>query len=349
MNIQHSVILAHHTSLGVGGLAENYILAENTEDLLSALGLEGYEHTWLIGYGANSLISDQGLPGLVIHAKGGQISRQNDLVVADAGVLWDDVVEYSVREGLWGIELMSGIPGGIGAAVRINIAAYGQSVADSIEWIESYNPDTKETIRHAAKDLEWGYKQSFFQSSEGHSLIILRAAFKLRREPTKELTYTAALDYAHDHGMPTDTLAGRRSLIVGVRSDAGSMLTGAPGESKTAGSFFRNPVVTPDQAAKVIAYDESGRTADQVNKMNTSHGGDTLRVSAAHVMLASGYNRGDSWGRVGLHKDHVLKLENLGGATAQEIYDVAQEIIDICQQKTGITLEPECEILGAFL
>ncbi|MEM6997961.1 MAG: UDP-N-acetylmuramate dehydrogenase [Patescibacteria group bacterium] len=349
MIVEQNVVLAQHTSLGVGGLAENYILANDAESLLRALKTASeYSHLWLLGYGSNCLISDQGLPGLVIHTKGGDVIRNNDLLIVDAGVDWDELVQKSVDEGLWGIELMSGIPGSVGAGVRINIRAYGQSLSDHLEWAKAYDLEKQEVVMHRSADLDWGYKKSFFQTDAGKDQIIIQAAFKLKREPTIMLSYQPAIDYAAEHNIPDDTLPGRRRLILDVRSEAGSLLTGDPVEAKTAGSFFRNPIVTPEQAERVIRFDETGRTADQVKKMNQSHGGDSMRVSAAHVMLAAGYNRGDTWGRVRLHPDHVLKIENANNATAQEIYDVANEIVQTCEQKLGITLEPEVEIMGEF-
>ena len=116
----------------------------------------------------------------------------------------------------------------------------------------------------------------------------------------------------------------------------------------TAGSFFRNPIVSEEAVDKLMAFEEHGRTADMLRKMNQVHGGAQKRVSASHVLLAAGFQRGQTWGPVRLHPDHILKVENTGGATAQQIYDVAQEIIQTVKQKLDIDLIPEVRFLGSF-
>ena len=108
-------------------------------------------------------------------------------------------------------------------------------------------------------------------------------------------------------------------------------------------------MVDNNQVDAIIAHDESGISRQQLLRQNQIHGGSSVRVSAAHVLLAAGFRRGQSWGKVGLHPDHILKIANLGGASAQEIYDVIQMIIQTVQKKLGITLEPEVRFLGDFV
>lgn len=159
------------------------------------------------------------------------------------------------------------------------------------------------------------------------------------------VNYQRALDTAEEIGLDPTQLEARRRIILETRRRGGSLLDG---HSHTAGSFFRNPLVTPKQADHIISFDETGKTAAQISKMNRSHGGDDLRISAAHVLLAAGFERGQSWGPVRLHPDHVLKIENTGGATAQNIYDVSSEIAATVQHKLGITLKSEVKLIGRF-
>jgi UDP-N-acetylenolpyruvoylglucosamine reductase len=97
-----------------------------------------------------------------------------------------------------------------------------------------------------------------------------------------------------------------------------------------------------------MRFDETGKSPEQITKMNAVHGGDNLRVSAAHVLLAAGFKRGQTWGPVRLHPKNLLKIENTGGATARQIYDAAQLIINTVQNQLGISLEPEAQLLGQF-
>lgn len=346
MQIQENIPLASFTSFGVGGSAEKLITVTSSGETEQILAELGYQQPWLLGHGTNVLISDQGLPGITVRFASGQIKVKGDVITADAGASWDDLVKTAIENNLWGIELMSGVPGSIGAANFINITAYSQANNDWLEWVEAVDKTMSKVVRLNARDLEWGYKQSLFQTEDKY--IIVRAGYRLSTEPTTELTYQSALDVADELGLKPDTLQNRRAIILETRQRAGSLFAYGGDDAKTVGSFFRNPMVTPEQAEKVISFDETGKTKEQIEHMNAQHGGDKLRVSAAHCLLAAGFSRGQSWGPVRLHPQHVLKIENAGGATAQQIYDVAQEIMSTVKDKLGITLEPEAQFLGGF-
>lgn len=347
MNIEKNVNLANLTSLKVGGVAENYVLVGSTTELIETLKSVENKKVTLLGFGCNSLISDNGIDGLVVNVRGGNIKYDGDVVVADAGVWWDDLVVSSIDNNLWGLELMSEIPGSVGAATFINITAYGQSIGERVLWVEVWNRKNKEIIRLAKNELVWDYKKSFFQENENY--IILRVALQLSKNPTHHLIYQKALDVAEELGLDANYLVDRREIIIEARKRAGSIWhQNDETADRTAGSFFRNPIVSSKLAEKIISFDESGKTAEQIKNMNRVHGGDEKRVSAAHVMLASGLKRGQKWNKVKLNDKNVLKIETLPGATAQEVYDVMSEIQQICLEKTGIKLEPEVQIIGNF-
>ncbi len=342
--------LAPYTSFECGGPAEKLIICENYEDAKKVATVATNEKLWLLGFGCNVLISDSGLSGTTVAFRAGSITRTGNTLIADAGVWWDDLVQKAIQSNLWGLELTSGIPGGVAAAVIGNIAAYGQAASDTLVWIEVY--DSKQHIIYKMQPQELGlaYRFSALQHDDMRHLVILRAAFELLDKPTKELTYQSALDVAHEKSYDINTLSGRRQTILGAREIAGSLWDYRKGQhhDRTAGSFFRNPLVTPEQAERIIAFDETGKSAELIKKMNQVHGGDSLRVSAAHVLLAAGFKRGQRWGDVRLHPRHVLKLENVGNASASEIYAVANEIITTVKQNLGITLTPEVRFLGLF-
>jgi len=325
-------------------------VCEHYHDAKAALTEYEKPPLWLLGYGCNVLISDEGLPGTSIAFRGGNITKEGTLLVADAGVWWDDLVQVAIEQNLWGLELTSGIPGGVAAAVVGNIAAYGQAVSHTLAWVEVYDSQ-QHTIRHMRPaELELTYRFSALQHDELRHLVILRAAFELSSRPTMELTYQSALDVAKKQQLDVTSLTGRRLAVMKTREAAGSLwdYRDKSGRNKTAGSFFRNPLVTPEQAENIITADETGKSAELIKKMNAVHGGDTLRVSAAHVLLAAGFKRGQTWGEVRLHPHHVLKIENTGHASAQNIYNVAQEIITTVKEKLNITLVPEVRFLGNF-
>jgi len=317
---------------------------------MAALAVAADQQLWTLGYGANALISDDGLPGITIVMRTSAITRDGDMLVADAGVWWDDLVQFAIQENLWGLELMSAIPGGVGAAIVGNIAAYGQAIADTLAWVEVFDRDSGQTRRLPASELDFGYRHSAFQTKEYKNAVILRAGFALQHQPIKELEYQAALDVIQEKHYDISMLDGRREAILETRRRAGSLWDYHHPESylHTAGSFFRNPLVSDEAVEKLMAFEENGRTAEMVRKQNQLHGGVSKRVSAAHVLLAAGFQRGQTWGSVRLHPDHILKIENTGGASAQQIYDVTQEIIHTVREKLDIDLVPEVRFLGKF-
>ena len=337
--------LAPLTGFGAGGRAEAYLRLESSADfrrLLETAGPPGFD--WLLGSATNVLVSDRGLGGTTLHFAGGRIAwdEADGLLVADAGAAWDDLVVFAVERGLWGVELMSGIPGTVGGAAAINVNAYGQALADVLAWVEAYDPAEPGCRRIAFDQTEWGYKRSPF--ADGRRAV-LSLALKLQRRPTTELSYATALEYAAGRGLDAGSLADRRRIILGVRAAAGSLLDGS---AKTCGSFFKNPVVAEEKIEAIIAHDEAGFAAGELLAMNRLHGGDRRRLSAAHVLLAAGFKRGQRFGRVRLHPDHVLKIENFAGATAQEIYDTAKSVQKTVKMKLDIDLEFEVKTMGFF-
>ncbi len=349
MSIEHNKPLAKLTSFGVGGVAEKFVEIHSSSALEELLLSEGKKPDWVLGYGANVLISDKGLPGTTVRIIGGQCQQDGSVLIADAGLEWDQLVEQSTAAGLWGLELMIGIPGGVGAATFINITAYGQSVGDTAIWVDAWDPATNMIKRFDRQQLDWSYKKSIFQEGGiGEGMIILRTAFELSPKQTTELTYQSALDIAEELELDPSTLEGRHQIILTARERAGSLLRRGKEDPKTAGSFFRNPVIDQAQVEQIITHDESGKTAEQIKKMNKVHGGEAQRVSAAHVMLAAGFTRGQSWGDVKLNDQNLLKIENAGKASAQDIYNTAMMIKSTVQQKLGIDLVPEAVILGDF-
>lgn len=347
MQTSSNLSLAPYTSFGCGGAAERAVFIDSLDQFDAALSLVE-RIDWVMGFGSNSVVSDAGLPGTTLIFRGGKIEIQDNTVIADAGVWWDDVVLFAQEHGLWGIECMGAIPGGVGAAVVGNIAAYGQAVADTLQWIEVFDLDTHAHMTLQAEDLGLEYRRSTVLQSN-RSLVVLRAAFALHQKPSKEITYESALVIARENGFDLDTLEGRRATILGAREKAGSLWDYRDEHaSKTAGSFFRNPLVDTVTAERIMSYDETGKSLELLKKMNTVHGGDVSRVSAAHVLLAAGFHRGQAWGDVRLHPQHVLKLENAGRATAQNIYDVSSEIVATVKEKLGVELEPEVRFLGQF-
>lgn len=346
MNIQKNVSLAPYTSLRVGGEASEIYIANNYDSLIKAIE-SSPDKPNLFGFGCNILISDKGLPGRTIICRGGNVTVTENTLIVDAGVWWDDVVKTAIENNLWGLELMSEIPSSVGGAIFGNIAAYGQQISDTLVSFEAYDLDTRKIRTYNKNDFEFKYRWSSIQQHP--ELIITRATFELSKKPLHELRYDSALVIAEELGLDTETLEGRRKTIIETRGRAGSLYD--PESDKyehTAGSFFKNPLVSTEQAKELASFDETGKTLERIENQSRIHGGDSHRASAAHVLLAAGFNRGQTWDKVRLHPKHVLKIEAIDGATATEVYEVVQEILSTVKAKLDITLEPEVKFLGEF-
>jgi len=348
MKLQRNVPLAGYTSLKAGGEAENLLELEENDSLEDAIK-QASGPVWVLGFGTNVLISDKGLTGAVILNRHGNIEVTEDgRITAGSGAVWDDVVKAAINSGLYGLEFTSGIPGGTGAAIAGNIAAYGHKVSDTFVQATMLDSRSGEITTWANDRFDFGYRSSSLQKPENAQMVVLESVFQLQPEATSDLQYETALKAAKDMGVKPDTLENRRRIIIETRRRAGSLLTDIHSGPWTAGSFFKNPLVDESQVDAIISHDETGISRDKLLRQNAVHSGDKTRVSAAHVLLAAGFHRGQTWGPVRLHPDHILKIENTGEATASEIYDVVQEILNTVKQKLGIDLEPEVRIIGEF-
>ena len=344
MKITENQPLAPYTSLNVGGNASELVEVNTYDDMVEILN-NTPNLPLVLGYGCNVLISDNGISGRTLIWRDGSISLDGSQLIVDAGVWWDDAVQYAIAHDLWGLELTSEIPGSVGGATFGNIAAYGQQVSDTLAWVDIYDFSAKKITRHLTNDFEFKYRWSSLQDQK--NLIILRAGFDLSNRPLHELRYESALSTATRLGITPDTLENSRKIIIETRTRAGSIYH--PGDSAhehTAGSFFKNPMVPLEQARKLATFDETGKTIERIESQNKIHGGSSHRASAAHVLLAAGYERGHSWGKVRLNPKHVLKIETLPGATADEVYLAANEIISVVKDRLGIVIEPEVKFIG---
>lgn len=346
MIAERNIPLAPYTSLKVGGPAELCYAITTYADARKLLAqTSGNIH--VLGFGSNSLISDRGLSDTTVVWRGGDIVFSDNVVTVDAGVWWDDVVLAAIKHGLWGIELMSEIPSSTGAAVVGNIAAYGQQTSDSLLWIEVFDRKTNSLYRLAKDEIEFGYRQSSLQQ-EPHR-IVMKVALQLSPMSVHTLKYDTALVIADELGIQPTTPQHARDIIIETRQRAGSIYHPEDVRAeRTAGSFFKNPMVTIEQAKHLASFDETGKTLERILRQSTVHGGNAQRASAAHVLLAAGFHRGQTWGNVRLHEKHVLKIETLPGASATEVYNVSRDIIKTVKDSLNIDLEPEVKFLGEF-
>ncbi len=337
MEIQEHVSLAPHTMFHIGGLARYYCTAKSDEDVIKAVRFATAHHMpyFVLGGGSNILVSDHGFSGIVIHMKSHEIIWSDDgtLVVADAGVSWDKLVEASVERSLYGIENLSGIPGSVGGAAGGNIGAYGSEVSSTLDWVEALDTVTGEIRRFMNKECELGYRESIFKSEKGKHLIILRAAFRLSRMGVLDRKYKDVAEYEKDTGEVVSLREMRRAILtIRARKFPGD------GSIGTAGSFFKNPVVTGEEADAFLERFPGAPNFPQDDGR--------VKLSAAWIIDHVLELRGVREGNVGTWSSQALVLVNYGGATETEMKDFARMIIERAKKETDITLAPEVIFVG---
>ncbi len=347
--IQENIPLAPRTTLGVGGLARFFAFARSEAELRHALAWATARSlpAFVLGGGSNLVVSDAGFPGLVVgmNVRGIEVGEPGEdgavPVTAGAGEDWDGFVRYAVARGLQGIECLAGIPGRVGATPVQNVGAYGQEVADTVTRVRAFDREIGETRDLTASDCGFAYRRSRFNSpGEMGRWVILSVTFALRPGAPAVLKY-ADLQRHFAGGGESPSLPAVYDAVREIRSRKGMVVRADDPDSRSAGSFFKNPVVAPD-VWEELAAKASG--AESVPHWPQPDG--SVKVPAAWLIERSGFARGFAAGRAGLSTKHVLALVNRGGATAAEITALARRVQAGVVDAWGVAIAPEPVFLG---
>lgn len=351
LHIDRDVPLAGHTTLELGGPAQYFAKIHTRDELLEALAWvrkHGLALT-VLGGGSNVVVSDRGVPGLVIvmATQGCQLDYAADScrVSAQAGERWDTIVARSVHEQLTGIECLSGIPGSAGAAPLQNIGAYGQELSQCVEAVEVLDISSGESHFVAARDCGFGYRCSRWKRQPGRE-IVLSVRLRLQRDAPPTPRY-AELTRALAGQAPSLPLV--RSTVLSLRR-AKSMLH-EPGSldpnRRSVGSFFLNPIVSASEAQRVAALAQARgliATADGLPQFAQPDG--RLKLSAAWLIERSGTHKAERRDAVGISSQHCLALVHHGGGSSRALIALAAEVRARVQASFAITLDPEPVMLG---
>ncbi|MEK7538896.1 MAG: UDP-N-acetylmuramate dehydrogenase [Patescibacteria group bacterium] len=339
MNIQieEGVALAPLTTMLVGGAARFFVRITGASQISEVVSFARAKNIPLLvlGGGSNVLIPDTGFSGLVMKVECKGISFELDegnrvRMIVGAGERWDYVVLSAVLERLWGIENLSLVPGTLGGAIVQNIGAYGVEVCDSVLWVEAYDMQTMKTKIFLRSECMFGYRTSIFKTNR--NLIVVRAALELGREEKAQTDYEDVKKYFLTQNNNAPSLEDIRCAIIAIRT---AKMPAPP--LGTAGSFFKNPVVSVD------VFESLKKTYPEIKAYVQRDG--TIKLSAAWLLDKVCGWRGVRRGNVGVYKKQSLVLVNYGGASAQEILNLAQKMRGSLFQKTGIVLEEEVVIL----
>lgn len=353
LDIQANVALGPLTTLQVGGPARWLLRAASADQVRAGLAWARNEGlaVWILGGGSNVVVADAGLPGLVLQPGGHSwqarpVARSGAVQVrVEAGAVWDDLVAWSVAEGLGGIECLSGIPGHCGAAPIQNIGAYGQEVAEVIESVEALDVASGQVLTWTREDCAFAYRDSAFKRAAG-SQVVLAMTVRLQANAQPAVRYAQVAEALLGRTLEPGAagLQALREVVLALRRSKAMVIDASEPDSRSCGSFFVNPIVTVEQAAAVatrmLATLQAGTSMPQWPAR------DGVKLSAAWLIERSGMPRGYGDGPVGLSRKHTLALVNRGGATAAQVLAFAGLVQDRVRQATGVQLEREPVLLG---
>ena len=347
LDIQENVALRSLTTLGVGGSARFFFKALRVEEVSSAVRFTQARGLPLLvlGGGSNLVVSEQGWPGLVLQIAIPGIRRPASPGEAEfevgAGVGWDAFVAHSVSLGFGGIECLSGIPGTVGGTPIQNVGAYGQEVSQTILSVLVFDCAQDRVCALSAAECGFRYRRSLFNSDAQGRYIVLRVNYGLVRGAPPSLGYAELRSYfARRTARPT--LEQTREAVLDIRRGKGMLISPNDPDSRSVGSFFKNPVLSPE-AFERLRLKARERNLEVPNYPALS---EQKKISAAWLVENSGFRKGYSRGRVGLSTKHALAIVNRGGATADEIMALKNEIQRAVEENWGVHLDPEPVLVG---
>lgn len=341
MKFEEYKILAPLTTMRVGGPARFFRVASKDAEISEAIAFAEEKELFyfILGEGSNILVADDGISGLVLKIASASLSIEDypngrALLIADAGAHWDTLVGEAVAKNLCGIENLSLIPGTAGAAPVQNIGAYGAELADTVEWVEAFDARARKKIRLGKDECGFGYRDSIFKKKDGERLIVTRIALLLKKDGVMNIGYKDTREYFAARGNAKPKLSEVRRAIIDIRTSK------LPDMAKvgTAGSFFKNPVISETQYEALRAR--------YVALPGFVQPDGAVKVPLAWILDHICGMKGARRGAVGTHPTQPLAIVNYGGATAREIKAFADELAQKIHEKTGIRPEYEVSLVG---
>jgi UDP-N-acetylmuramate dehydrogenase len=351
-------IFSHHSlvrfnTFGVEAVAREFTEVKTDEELMSIIA-ENHDKPkkiLILGGGSNVLFTKD-FDGIVIKVS----TRGKEIIYEDknearirvaAGEDWDGLVEFCVNRGWGGLENLSGIPGQVGSSPIQNIGAYGSELRDHFVYLEAINLCTGEIIKYDAETCQFGYRDSLFKRALKGRIAITHVVLSLQKNPRLNLSYQALKQRFQDTPEEEITLAKVRQAVLDIRA---SKLPD-PKVIGNAGSFFKNPLVSPTKLDELkdrfpgIIYYLTPWPPLQLERGNRGPGGEGGEAKLAAGWLIEqcgwkGFRRGDA----GVHKDQALVLVNYGKASGRDILDLAMEIQRSVQEKFGVDIEREVNV-----
>jgi UDP-N-acetylmuramate dehydrogenase len=333
--------LAAYTTFGVGGAARYFASVATEGDVKAAVAWAASRDVplFLLGGGSNLLVPDEGFDGLVVHmAIAGIASDGAGGFDVEAGESWDGFVAGVIDAGCAGVECMAGIPGSVGGTPVQNVGAYGQEVAETIVSVRAFDRQRGEFVELANAECGFRYRESIFNTTDRGRYIVTRVRFQLRPGGEPRVAY-ADLQRRFAGLMPT--LREVAETVREIRRSKGMLIVAGDPDCRSAGSFFKNPIV--DDAALAGIAAAVGVTEDKVPHWPAGEG--RTKLPAAWLLEHAGFVKGYGSGAVRISSRHTLALTNRGGATFADVAAMQEEIVRGVQAKFGVSLEREPVLL----
>ena len=334
--IYNNINLANRNSFGVVESAATLVEFDSVNELREYFTTEKPERWYVLGAGNNTLFTQFYDGALIVPKSGARTILSDDGERVDIRVEaahdWDELVAWSVEQGLWGIENLSAIPSSVGAAPVQNIGAYGAEAKDAITVVEYFDTRTMEVVRLSNEECRFAYRESIFKQELKGVAIILAVEFRLSRTPRPNLGYGDVIKEVEARGGAT--LANIRDAICAIRS---SKLPD-PKVLGNAGSFFKNPIVEREVAESLME-----RYPDMPHYPVA--GDDTKVKLAAGWLIDKSGLKGYRSGCVGVHERQALVLVNYGGATGGDVIALAEYVCGEVKKNFGVEISPEVNIL----
>lgn len=350
MTIEENVELAPYTTFHVGGPAKYFVRVHNLQEVIESLEFASKRNlpVFVMSGGSNILISDKGFEGLVIlnKIKGIETEKENGKIIATvgAGEEWNNFVKIAAEKNWGGVECLAGIPGSVGAAPVQNIGAYGSEAAQTIREVIAYDLATNKIVTLTKNECEFGYRKSIFNSRYPGRYIILEVVFELDPNAKPILVYQDLKAYFEGPGRagsPQPAVEEVYRAVIEIRARKGMVIHPEYESFKSAGSFFKNPIVPKDIFEKV-----KGMIGEGDSKWFWPQADGSVKVSAAKLIEEAGFKKGHKDGNVGISPKHSLSIINLGGAKAEEITKLAEKIVKAVKNKFEVTIQPEILFVG---
>ncbi|MER5642380.1 UDP-N-acetylmuramate dehydrogenase [Kitasatospora sp. NPDC002227] len=346
MHVEHDAPLAQLTTLRLGGPARRLVTAVTDEEIIATVveADAAGEPLLVIGGGSNLVIGDAGFDGTVLRVATTGFELSGTRLELAAGEVWADAVRRTVEAGLAGIEFLAGIPGSAGATPVQNVGAYGQEVASTVTEVVAYDRRERATVTLSGAECEFSYRHSRFKA-EPERYVVLRVRFALEDAAGLSSPVQYA-EVARTLGVEAEQRVELRKAyetVLRLRAGKGMVLDPADHDTWSAGSFFTNPVLDPEQRAAFEARLD-GRAAP----LYPAPGGCT-KTSAAWLIDQAGFTKGYGTGPATLSTKHTLALTNRGAATTADLLALAREIRDGVRAAFGVELVNEPVTVGVAL